>query len=258
MTLSIITINRNNAEGLRKTLESVVTQTENDFEYIIIDGASTDASVDIIKEYAEHPEYGKKITYWVSEPDSGIYNAMNKGINIAKGKYLHMLNSGDWYEPKALSNIIPVLKKENPDVLLCAMNFWQDGYKIHSEMRYRDKLLYDAMAHQGIIYAKKIHVNVGLYDEQYKFAADYDFCIRAFLKNTVQYSFIHAPYIDFVVGGLGDSLEALDEFYSVQLKHGLRLAESSKHFLRKITLKKIIKCFIPYGILVLIRKIKKN
>ena len=89
MKLSIITINRNNAAGLRRTIESVVSQTYTEFEYIIIDGASTDESVDVIKEYAD------KITFWVSEPDNGIYNAMNKGILKAKGEYLLFLNSGD-------------------------------------------------------------------------------------------------------------------------------------------------------------------
>jgi len=88
--LSIITVNLNNAEGLRKTIESVVTQTFTDFEYIIIDGGSTDGSVEIIKLYAD------KITYWVSEPDKGIYNGMNKGIMVAKGEYCQFLNSGDW------------------------------------------------------------------------------------------------------------------------------------------------------------------
>ena len=87
--LSIITINRNNSAGLHKTIESVVSQTFTDYEYIIIDGASTDGSVDIIKQYAN------KITSWVSEPDKGIYNAMNKGILKATGEYLLFLNSGD-------------------------------------------------------------------------------------------------------------------------------------------------------------------
>jgi glycosyltransferase involved in cell wall biosynthesis len=78
--LSIITINYKHSRGLRKTIESVVNQTSLEFEYIVIDGASTDGSVEIIKEYKE------KITFWVSEPDTGIYNAMNKGIHSAKGK----------------------------------------------------------------------------------------------------------------------------------------------------------------------------
>lgn len=89
MKLSVITINYNNCEGLRRTIESVVNQTWHDFEYIIIDGGSTDGSVDVIKEFAD------RIDYWVSEPDKGIYNAMNKGIDVAKGEYCIFINSGD-------------------------------------------------------------------------------------------------------------------------------------------------------------------
>jgi glycosyltransferase involved in cell wall biosynthesis len=91
MKLSVITINYNNAIGLRKTIESVVNQTFRDYEYIVIDGGSTDGSVDVIKEYAD------KIDYWVSEPDKGIYNAMNKGVAAAHGEYTNFLNSGDSY-----------------------------------------------------------------------------------------------------------------------------------------------------------------
>ena len=89
MKFSIITINYNNCEGLWRTIESVVNQTCRDFEYIIIDGGSTDGSVDVIKRYADN------IDYWVSEPDGGIYNAMNKGVAVAKGEYCLFMNSGD-------------------------------------------------------------------------------------------------------------------------------------------------------------------
>jgi len=90
MLLSIITINYNNAEGLCKTMESVLAQTYTDVEYIIIDGASTDGSVDVIRKLATRPTIK-----WVSEKDSGIYNAMNKGIRMATGEYCQFLNSGD-------------------------------------------------------------------------------------------------------------------------------------------------------------------
>ena len=91
MKLSIITINRNNATGLEKTMRSVATQTFKDFEYIVVDGASTDGSVDVIKKL--EPEF--KHLKWVSEPDSGIYNAMNKGMRMASGEYFQILNSAD-------------------------------------------------------------------------------------------------------------------------------------------------------------------
>lgn len=98
MKYSIITINYNNRDGLRRTIESVINQTFTDYEYILIDGGSTDGSVDVIKEYKQH------INYWVSEPDKGIYNAMNKGIIVANGEYVNFMNSGDtFYNNKVLS-----------------------------------------------------------------------------------------------------------------------------------------------------------
>ena len=97
---SIITINYNNAEGLRRTIKSVVSQTFVDYEYVIIDGGSTDGSVDVIKEYEN------KISYWVSEKDGGIYNAMNKGVKVAHGEYLIFMNSGDiFYSDSVLSDV---------------------------------------------------------------------------------------------------------------------------------------------------------
>ena len=89
MKFSIITVNYNNCKGLIKTIESVINQTCTDYEYIIIDGGSNDGSAEVIKEYSDH------ITYWVSERDKGVYNAMNKGIAQAKGDYVNFMNSGD-------------------------------------------------------------------------------------------------------------------------------------------------------------------
>lgn len=92
MVLSIITINRNNAVGLEKTIQSVWKQTRGDFEYVVVDGASKDDSVKIIRQFSER--FGNRLK-WVSEPDRGIYNAMNKGIGMASGDYVQFLNSGD-------------------------------------------------------------------------------------------------------------------------------------------------------------------
>ena len=92
MKLTIITINRNNASGLEKTMESVLSQTCMEYEYVLVDGASTDASVEVIKRFAN--SFGGRLK-WISEPDKGIYNAMNKGIRLAGGEYVQFLNSGD-------------------------------------------------------------------------------------------------------------------------------------------------------------------
>lgn len=91
MKFSIITVNYNNRDGLEKTIQSVINQTYSDYEYIIIDGGSNDGSVEVIKNYCD------QITYWVSEPDKGVYNGMNKGIVQAKGTYINFMNSGDTF-----------------------------------------------------------------------------------------------------------------------------------------------------------------
>ena len=96
--LTIITVNLNNREGLQRTIDSVVEQTFTDYEWIVIDGGSTDGSRELIEQYADH------FTYLVSEPDKGIYNAMNKGIAHAKSDWLQFLNSGDWLTEKDVLN----------------------------------------------------------------------------------------------------------------------------------------------------------
>ena len=100
MRYSIITINYNDKEGLSRTIKSVINQTSKNFEYIVIDGGSTDGSTDVLKEFDD------KITYWVSEPDKGIYNGMNKGIAKATGDYLNFMNSGDcFYDNQVLQHV---------------------------------------------------------------------------------------------------------------------------------------------------------
>ena len=104
MKYSIITVNYNNREGLQRTIESVIAQTFRDFEFIVIDGGSTDGSADVLRQY------DKDITYWVSEKDSGIYNAMNKGIRRATGDYLNFMNSGDcFYNEEVLQRVSQVV-----------------------------------------------------------------------------------------------------------------------------------------------------
>ena len=106
MKLSIITINYNNRDGLQKTIDSVVSQTYKNFEWIIIDGGSTDGSKELIEQYQDH------CAYWCSEPDKGIYNAMNKGIEKAIGDYSLFLNSGDrLHDDTVIDKIVSFLGK---------------------------------------------------------------------------------------------------------------------------------------------------
>jgi len=250
--LSIITINRNNASGLRKTIESVVTQSTDDFEYIIIDGASTDESPAVIQEFVTG-KHGNKISYWISEPDTGIYNAMNKGIRQAKGTYVYMLNSGDWLEPNALSNIIEKLKADHPDLLLFLLNIWNKNLKIQSEVRFPEKLSISAMDHQGFMYKTNMHKLYGMYNEYYKFASDYDFEVKAFYQKKLSVSTIFLPLANFSCGGLGGTEISTAEIKEIQIKYGFAPPPPSP---TQIFIKEAVKFFIPYGLLFLYRKIK--
>lgn len=188
MKLSIITINRNNYKGLQKTIESVVTQSCSDFEYIIIDGASTDSSVELIEGYKEH------ISYWVSEPDHGVYNAMNKGIKIARGEYLLFLNSGDWlYDDKVISDF---MKNDFTEGIVAGnlMN-WDDGkeslrvFYQPNELEFKYFYQDTAMAHQATFIKKELFSKFGLYNENHLYVSDWEFFIVALVINNCSYSY---------------------------------------------------------------------
>jgi len=175
MKLSIITINRNNATGLRKTIESVVSQTYTDFEYIIIDGASTDDSVDIIKKYE------KKISYWISEPDKGIYNAMNKGILKANGEYLQFLNSGDWLADDAVLHNVFSLNR-NEDIVYGDIYTDYGNGKLVADIYPNQitglRLFTTTICHQSIFHKKKLFEKY-MYNEENKVVSDWELLIQS-------------------------------------------------------------------------------
>lgn len=188
MKLSIITVNLNNKDGLRRTIESVVNQTFTDYEYLVIDGASTDGSVDVIREYET------RITYWVSEPDKGIYNAMNKGILLAKGEYCLFLNSGDWFLKKDLLKIVFDIYYEE-DIISCHLehekNFTNRGLiqKKENELIYFSDFFRASLPHPSTFIKRNLLINLGMYDEQFKFVSDWIFFISAIINHHATYCF---------------------------------------------------------------------
>jgi len=195
MKLSIITINFNNAEGLRKTIDSVVSQTFTDFEYIIIDGGSTDGSVDIIKQYANAPlscgeRLGERL-YWVSEPDKGIYNAMNKGILQAKGEYCLFLNSGDWLvDNEVFADFIKMNFME--DIIVGNMLMGKDDVYILKKSPNEEELDFDYLynsfiPHESSFIRKKLFDSYGLYNESYRIASDWEFFFLTLILHQAVY-----------------------------------------------------------------------
>lgn len=240
--LTIITINYNNAEGLKKTINSVLTQTDvkkKDVEYLIIDGGSSDESVNIIKDFESRKKLPLKITKWVSEKDGGIYNAMNKGIKMASGTYLHMLNSGDYYYPDALAPVIAKLSSKKADFLLAGLSPVNNSTIYCTEVRYPAFLEHGSMSHQGLFYKRELHDKFGLYDEKYRFASDYDFELKALYKND-NFLVEGNPSVYFELGGVGGSDASEKEIIEIKRKNNLYPPASVKQ-----AVKDFIKLLVP-------------
>ena len=176
MKLSIITINRNNAEGLKRTLDSVKTQTYQGFEHIIIDGASTDDSVKIIESYIRDVSCMKYDVLWVSEPDTGIYNAMNRGVRKVHGDYVLMLNSGDYLvDELVLERIVPEL--DGTDIIQgniikvgASEEQLERGYG-KSDITFID-VMKNHFLHQASFCRRELFDKYGYFDESYKINGD--------------------------------------------------------------------------------------
>ena len=208
MRLSIITINYNNAEGLRKTMNSVLTQRYLDFEYIVVDGASTDGGVDILNQVGNQ-FINKAITFKsVSEPDTGIYNAMNKGIRMAEGEYLLFLNSGDYLiDDNVLEN---VFTNDCVADILCARCNVSDNGKVVWTSNPPEKVTFGTLyliglAHQSTFIRKSLFEQYGYYDESFRYNADTEFWYRAIVEHNATTQKIDIITTDYNLDGISET-----------------------------------------------------
>ncbi|MDQ3141070.1 MAG: glycosyltransferase, partial [Bacteroidota bacterium] len=183
MKLSVITINFNNKAGLEKTIRSVIDQSFKDFEYILIDGGSTDGSAEVIRERAG------EFAYWVSEKDNGIYNAMNKGILAAKGEYLLFLNSGDYLiNSVILENISPELNGD-PVIYGNGKTESSTGKCTNVEVPENPGLDFfsgNSLFHPSAFINRTLFGQYGLYNEANKIVSDWEFFIKTIMVNNVK------------------------------------------------------------------------
>lgn len=187
MKLSIITINYNNKAGLQKTINSIISQTFKDFEWIIIDGGSTDGSKELIEQYSQYT------TFWVSEPDNGIYNAMNKGILTCNGEYILFLNSGDWLNKNNSLKIINQHEFTEDFVIFDIILSFPQKEIVRNLDLLKDNLfafLYqDTFPHQSTLIKRSIFTKYGLYEEQHKYVADWLLSFKACILNNATYKY---------------------------------------------------------------------
>ena len=183
MTFTIITVTYNASKSLEKTILSVINQTYDNIEYIIIDGGSKDGTTDIIK----HNE--SKIKYWISEPDKGLYDAMNKGLRAAAGDYVCFLNAGDTFKDENIvAEIVGIAEKNMaPDIIYGETDLVDAQGNVFAERRLKapEHLTWKSfkmgmlVCHQAFIVKRSIAEK---YDLQYRFSADFDWCIRCMKK----------------------------------------------------------------------------
>ncbi|WP_432712682.1 glycosyltransferase family 2 protein [Pedobacter sp.] len=204
--VTIITVAYNSVSTIEQTIVSVINQSYKNIEYIIIDGGSTDGTVDIIKKYAEH------IDFWVSEKDSGIYYAMNKGLNKANGFLVGILNSDDWYEPNAIEHVVKNYQ-DNPttEVIHGLLRFIGSNGLADSIVGHYSNFLNSGMIeHPTCFIRKELYDKVGPFNIDYKSAADYEWMLRA-RNNNAKFLFVPEVLTNFRRGGMSDSTIGFSE-----------------------------------------------
>lgn len=213
--ISIITVVFNAVNTLEQTIQSVINQNYESIEYIIIDGGSTDGTLDIIKKY------DNQIDKWLSEPDKGIYDAMNKGINLATGELVGIINADDWYEPDVIAYIAGCYKNSDRDVVIHGLlrNF-KDNLFYSIKGNSIQVLRYDMIQHPTCFIPKLIYLQHGVYDIQYKCCADYDLILR-YVNSGIKFNFIEQTIANFRIGGISTLDKFQKEKYLILRKYGM-------------------------------------
>lgn len=199
--ISIVTIVLNQKEEIADTIESVLSQESIELEYIVIDGGSTDGTLDVIEKYRH------RIQHFRSGPDGGIYHAINKGVAIATAPIVGLIHCGDLLKPGSLAAVCSAFYHNDPDVVYGDIEISEQlGQKCIRKLYKADhRLLKRKMTifHPSTFVKKNIYEIIGGYDTQYRSAADYDFFLNLFMEG---YHFLHVPYIMaiFTAGGFSE------------------------------------------------------
>lgn len=241
-TISVITINYNNASGLKKTIDSIGTQKCKDFEFVIVDGGSQDGSVELIKncDFCD---------LFISEKDKGIYDAMNKGINISSGDYLIFINSGDVLMEDGISNLKTALLDTNSffDIYHGILAFESDGVITHYRGRVKSYLPKGMIEHPTVLMRRDTIKELNGFDLSWRFVADYELLLRAYKKHKSFY-FIEKVLSAFDTSGVS-STNYKSPIESLKLRYKYKCISTIEYFSQLILLemKRCARCVIKLG-----------
>jgi glycosyltransferase involved in cell wall biosynthesis len=232
---TIITVVYNGKNFIENTIKSILSQSYSNIEYIIIDGASFDGTIDILKSY------GSYIDYWVSEPDSGIYDAMNKGITLSLGEYIGFVNADDILYKESISISCNAFKKY-PDISftygsvdLIDKNTDIIGHSAPLSHELISKRIFKEMPfpHMSLYVCRQVYEKIGLFDLRFKLSADFDFIIRLY-KNNFSGKNLNTAIGAFRIGGRSGGIKTFLESRKVLSKHNTSIIMREKYFLSSL------------------------
>ena len=217
MKITVITVCFNSVKTIERTIKSVLAQNYSELEYIIIDGGSTDGTLDIIRKYKEN------LSVWISEPDDGLYDAMNKGLAKATGEVFAFLNSDDYYTENVLERVNEYFKTDDVDMVSGNMYICAEGTvkKAVYDKSNRENLLFGVVYPQPALFAKReLYIKYGGFDTSYKIAADSDWVMKVCL-NGAKVICVEDYFTYFSDGGISSRKQylALEEEYRMALKY---------------------------------------
>lgn len=207
MKISVITVSFNSVRTLGDTLESVAAQTHLEVEHIVVDGASTDGTLKIIERYGEH------VALLISEPDQGIYDAMNKGLRLATGEVIGFLNADDVYaDSGVVERVSAIMAEDDLDALFGDAEFVNPDRPNQPVRRYRserfrpERIAWGWMpAHPALFLRRRVYESYGLFRTDYRIAGDFEYCARIFHKNTLLYRSLPETLVRMRTGGISTS-----------------------------------------------------
>jgi glycosyltransferase involved in cell wall biosynthesis len=244
--VSIITVVYNGEKHIEQTINSVLNQTYSNIEYIIVDGDSKDNTLNIIKKYED------KIAHFISEKDSGIYNAMNKGLALAKGEIIGILNADDYYFENTLQQVVDIFSISQSDIVygnMVKLRTIQNKDYL-KEVAPNISLMERTMPifHPATFVKKSVYEKIGNFNEKYKLSADYDFIYRAY-KNNIKFEYIPQPLTIFRVDGISSiNCQSYKEGYKILVSHGSPYDKEMKRLVLKCKIKTLFRIVFNFFI----------